>query len=158
MPTEPQPQPQPHQTRGGRVRRVVPLRTVFPWWFLAGTLVTLGVAIVLETGSGGAIMWGPVIGLEIRDRWQLAARRQDDGLPVERRDLVGQTWWEPVMAVVFTIVAVGLGLTLARIVSGGAPWMLVVGLTLLAIGAAAFGAYALVVRRLARRTAGPPAE
>ena len=156
MPTEPQPQP--HQTRGGRVRRVVPLRTVFPWWFLAGTLVTLGVAIVLETGSSGAIMWGPVIGLEIRDRWQLAARRQDDGLAVERRDLVGQAWWEPVMAVVFTIVAVGLGLTLARIVSGGAPWMLVVGLTLLAIGAAAFGAYALVVRRLARRNTASPAE
>ena len=157
MTTEPQPQPQPHRTRGGRVRRVVPLRTVFPWWFLAGTLVTLGVAIVLETGSGGAIMWGPVIGLEIRDRWQLAARRQDDGLPVERRDLVGQTWSEPVMAVVFTIVAVGLGLTLARIVSGGAPWMLVVGLTLLALGAAAFGACALMMRRLARRAAGPPA-
>ncbi|KPG87176.1 hypothetical protein AEQ27_03110 [Frigoribacterium sp. RIT-PI-h] len=61
------------------------------------------------------------------------------------------------MAVVFTIVAVGLGLTLARIVSGGAPWMLVVGLTLLALGAAAFGACALMVRRLARRAAGPPA-
>lgn len=127
---------------------VVPLRRVFPWWFLAGTAVTVAVSIWLlaPMSASTAVLWGPAIGILIRDRFQDAKHRLAASEPVTRRDLVGPWWVEPAAAAPTALLAIGLGLTVDVEAWGSGEHTVWLGIGLLVAGAAMFGALILVAR------------
>ncbi|WP_144765854.1 hypothetical protein [Curtobacterium sp. 9128] len=90
----------------------VPVRRVFPWWYLVGAVVSLGLLVLLAPGYGTALVafWGPAIGIPIREREDLARTRLDRGQPVDRNSLLAQRWLEPTCALLLLGVVVGLGL------------------------------------------------
>ncbi|MFZ7089351.1 hypothetical protein [Curtobacterium sp. RRHDQ10] len=95
-------------------RWAVPLRRVFPWWYVAGAVVTI-IALGLLNPDGSAAMvafWGPTIGIAVRDRQKAARTRLDQGLPIDRAALLSRRWLEPVCAALLTGFAVGAGLLL----------------------------------------------
>lgn len=99
---------------GPDARWAVPIRQVFPWWYLVGAVVTGGVLILLDPGGSQAMVafWGPTIGIAIRDREQAARDRLDQGLPVDRASLLSPPWLEPVCAALLSGSAIGVGLLL----------------------------------------------
>lgn len=135
------------------VRWVVPLRRVFPWWYLGGLVTTYVLLALLSSGStsGSGALWGPIIGLEIQRRQNEAARRQGEGLPVQRRDLAGPRWFEPVLTVLFTLIAAGVSLTLGFIFGGPTLAERWVGVALLLTGIMGVTGLALRARRRRRR-------
>ncbi|PZF10169.1 hypothetical protein [Curtobacterium sp. MCLR17_034] len=98
-------------TRGDS-RWAVPIRRVFPWWYLSGAVATMAILIVVDPGGSQATVafWGPTIGIAIQDRERAARARLDRGLPVARRSILSPPWLEPTCAVLLTGVAVGLGM------------------------------------------------
>jgi len=129
--------------------RVAPLSTVFPWWYLAGAVVTMVVVLSAGGQAAAAIGWGPLIGLVIQDRRKAARTRADEGLPVRRRDL-GDGWGEPVTALLLTLVFTGLGLVLHALFAGPMGVALWTGLGLIVTGGAAYAALLLAPRRRPR--------
>lgn len=95
-------------------RWAVPIRRVFPWWYVAGAVVTVGVLILLNPDGSQAMLafWGPTIGIAIRDREKTARTRLDQGLPVDRASLLSPRWLEPVCAALLSVFAIGAGLLL----------------------------------------------
>jgi hypothetical protein len=128
---------------------VVPLRRVFPWWYLVGMVVTFAVIILAGGGNtaGLGALWGPCIGLEIQQRQRRAADRQRAGLSVERRDLRGATWIEPICAAIFAAIGAGIALTLGFIFDRTSPAQLWTGVVLLAAGGIAVAILVLWARR-----------
>jgi len=92
-------------------RRTVPVRRVFPWWYLVGAVVTLAVLVLVQPDGGSAVvaLWGPSIGLAIADRQKAATARSEQGLPVDRASLLSPAWHEPVCAALLTTFTIGLG-------------------------------------------------
>lgn len=137
--------------------RRVPLKRVVPWWYIVGAIVTIVVMGWLNAG-GTAVgaFWGPAIGLPIQDRLATAKKRQEQGLPVSRRDLTGPPWLEPVLAVLLTVFAVGFGLALGFVVGDTSVRSLWMGLSLAVTSG--LGALALIVVRRKRPGKQPPAH
>lgn len=136
---------------------IVPLRRIFPWWYLVACVVTFAVTLIVDPAvSAAGAFWGPAIGVAIRDRQFTACRRQGKGLPLSRRDLVGPRWLEPLAALLLTIFFVGLSFALG-FVFGSAPVALRwTGVCLIAASLVAFGTLLLFLRR--RRRSRPTAD
>ncbi len=64
-------------------RWAVPLRRVFPWWYLIGAAATMVVLILLDPEGGQAViaLWGPTIGITVRDREKDAPGATGPGSP-----------------------------------------------------------------------------
>jgi hypothetical protein len=140
-------------TRRGRF--AVPLRRVFPWWYLVGAIVTIGVLILLDP-DGNQVMaafWGPAIGIAIQDREKDARARLDQGLPVDRASLLSPPWLEPVCAALLTGGAIGVGLLLDALFGDRTFITLGVGSGLLAASALSFVGLVVVLRARRRRRA-----
>ncbi|OIH97800.1 hypothetical protein BIU97_01675 [Curtobacterium sp. MCBA15_009] len=138
-------------------RWAVPLRRVFPWWYLGGAVATFAALVVLEQEGSTAFVafWGPATGLAIQDRQRAARDRADRGLSLDRRSLVGPPWREPLYTALLTAFAVGAGL-LVHAIFGGWSGTAALGAGLLLASAAAGAALVLVARaRHRRRPTGP---
>lgn len=134
-------------------RWAVPIRQVFPWWYLGGAIVSVLVLIAINPdGNQSAFaFWGPAIGVAIRDREQSARKRLDEGLPVDRASLLSPAWLEPVCAVLLIAASVGLSLVLDALFGHRTVVTTWFGAGLLVGSAAGFGALLLVLRAARRR-------
>lgn len=131
---------------------VVPLRRVFPWWYLAGFVVSFGVTLlVVPSVSGVAAFWGPTIGIAIRGRQFTAYRRKADGRSLDRRDLVGPRWLEPTCAALLALFAVGMSLSLAFLFGEAGSALLWTGVGLIAMCGVTTAALVLVLRARKRK-------
>ncbi len=149
-----------NDTDEGRVRQPgrpdrwpAPLRDLFPWWYVAGMVASFAVIlVVVPEGSTGAVaVWGPLIGLTIRDRAESARSRSDRGLPIDRAALTAPRWSEPALTLVWTGVSVGLGLVLSVLIRDAPAAIGWTGAGLLVASAAGFTGVALTLRAHARR-------
>ncbi|WP_146244618.1 hypothetical protein [Curtobacterium sp. MCPF17_018] len=103
-------------------------------------------------GSLAAIaVWGPTIGVAIRDREKAARARLDKGLPVDRASLLSPPWIEPVCAALIAGFAVGLGLLLDALFGHRTFVTVWVGLSFLVSSALGFLLLLIVLRALRRR-------
>ena len=137
-------------------RWAVPIRRVFPWWYLGGAVATLVILILVDPGGSQATVafWGPMIGITIQDRERAARARLDRGLPVDRRSLLSPPWLEPTCAVLLTGVAVGLGMLINALFGHGTSIRAWVGAGVFLGSAASFVALVLVLRSRRRRSSG----
>lgn len=148
-----------HHPRNGTRRDsrwAVPIRRVFPWWYLGGAVATLAILILVDPGGSQATVafWGPMIGITIQDRERAARARLDRGLPVDRRSLLSPPWLEPTCAVLLTGVAVGLGMLINALFGHGTSITAWVGAGVFLGSAASFVALVLVLRSRRRRSSG----
>jgi hypothetical protein len=148
-----------HHPRNGTRRDsrwAVPIRRVFPWWYLGGAVATLAILILVDPdGSQATVaLWGPMIGITIQDRERAARARLDRGLPVDRRSLLSPPWLEPTCAVLLTGVAVGLGMLINALFGHGTSITAWVGAGVFLGSAASFVALVLVLRSRRRRSSG----
>ncbi|WP_395816573.1 hypothetical protein [Curtobacterium flaccumfaciens] len=148
-----------HRPRNGTRRDsrwAVPIRRVFPWWYLGGAVATLAILILVDPGGSQATVafWGPMIGITIQDRERAARARLDRGLPVDRRSLLSPPWLEPTCAVLLTGVAVGLGMLINALFGHGTSITAWVGAGVFLGSAASFVALVLVLRSRRRRSSG----
>ncbi|MEV7761483.1 hypothetical protein [Curtobacterium flaccumfaciens] len=148
-----------HHPRNGTRRDsrwAVPIRRVFPWWYLGGAVATMAILIVVDPGGSQATVafWGPMIGITIQDRERAARARLDRGLPVDRRSLPSPPWLEPTCAVWLTGVAVGLGMLINALFGHGTSITAWVGAGVFLGSAASFVALVLVLRSRRRRSSG----
>ena len=148
-----------HRPRNGTRRDsrwAVPIRRVFPWWYLGGAVATLAILILVDPGGSQATVafWGPMIGITIQDRERAARARLDRGLPVDRRSLLSPPWLEPTCAVLLTGVAVGLGMLINALFGHGTSVTTWVGAGVFLGSAASFVALVLVLRSRRRRSSG----
>lgn len=148
-----------HRPRNGTRRDsrwAVPIRRVFPWWYLGGAVATLAILILVDPGGSQATVafWGPMIGITIQDRERAARARLDRGLPVDRRSLLSPPWLEPTCAVLLTGVAVGLGMLINALFGHGTSITAWVGAGVFLGSAASFVALVLVLRSRRRRSNG----
>ncbi|MBF4629381.1 hypothetical protein K0028_00470 [Curtobacterium flaccumfaciens pv. flaccumfaciens] len=148
-----------HHPRNGTRRDsrwAVPVRRVFPWWYLGGAVATLAILILVDPGGSQATVafWGPMIGITIQDRERAARARLDRGLPVDRRSLLSPPWLEPTCAVLLTGVAVGLGMLINALFGHGTSITAWVGAGVFLGSAASFVALVLVLRSRRRRSSG----
>jgi hypothetical protein len=90
---------------------------VIPWWYLGGAVVTLVVGVFLHdslnVSTSPVLMWGPMIGMEVRQR-RLATetdqnRRRAPGARPQRA--------EAIFAGLFTSLALGVGILLGFLFS-----------------------------------------
>ncbi|MDR6571550.1 hypothetical protein J2X60_000175 [Curtobacterium sp. 320] len=116
-------------------------------------VATMGILILLNPeGSQAAIaVWGPTIGVAIRDREQAARVRLDQGLPVDRASLLSPPWLEPVSAALLAGFAVGLGLLLDALLGHRTFVTVWVGLSFLISSSLGFLLLFIVLRALRRR-------
>lgn len=145
-----------HDPRNGTRRDsrwAVPIRRVFPWWYLGGAVATMAILILVDPGGSQATVafWGPTIGIAIQDRERAARARLDRGLPVDRRSLLSPPWLEPTCAVLLTGVAVGLGLLINALFGHGTFVTTWVGAVVFLGSAASLVALLLVLRSRGRR-------
>lgn len=153
-----------HHPRNGtrRVSRwAVPIRRVFPWWYLGGAVATMAILIVVDPGGSQATVafWGPMIGITIQDRERAARARLDRGLPADRRSLLSPPWLEPTCAVLLTGVAVGLGMLINALFGHGTSVTTWVGAGVFLGSAASLVGLLLVLRsRRSRRSSGAGGE
>jgi hypothetical protein len=145
-----------HHPRNGTRRDsrwAVPIRRVFPWWYLGGAVATMAILIVVDPGGSQATVafWGPTIGIAIQDRERAARARQDRGLPVDRRSLLSPPWLEPTCAVLLTGVTVGLGMLINALFGHGTSVTTWVGAGVVLGSTASFAALVLVLRSRRRR-------
>ncbi|MDT0233537.1 hypothetical protein [Curtobacterium sp. BRB10] len=144
-----------HPRNGARrdSRWAVPLRRVFPWWYLGGAVATMAILILVDPGGSQATVafWGPTIGIAIQDRDRAARARLDRGLPVDRRSLLSPPWLEPTCAVLLTGVAVGLGMLINAVFGHGASVTTWVGAGVFLGSAASLVGLLLVLRDRRRR-------
>ncbi|PZE38062.1 hypothetical protein DEJ21_05850 [Curtobacterium sp. MCSS17_006] len=148
-----------HRPRNGTRRDsrwAVPIRRVFPWWYLGGAVATLAILILVDPGGSQATVafWGPMIGITIQDRERAARARLDRGFPVDRRSLLSPPWLEPTCAVLLTGVAVGLGMLINALFGHGTSITAWVGAGVFLGSAASFVALVLVLRSRRRRSSG----
>jgi hypothetical protein len=148
-----------HHPRNGTRRDsrwAVPIRRVFPWWYLGGAVATLAILILVDPGGSQATVafWGPMIGITIQDRERAARARLDRGFPVDRRSLLSPPWLEPTCAVLLTGVAVGLGMLINALFGHGTSITAWVGAGVFLGSAASFVALVLVLRSRRRRSSG----
>ncbi|WP_139200780.1 hypothetical protein [Curtobacterium sp. MMLR14_010] len=140
-------------------RWAVPIRRVFPWWYVAGAVVSVGVLILLNPDGNQAMVtfWGPTIGIAIRDREKAARARLDQGLPADRASLLSPRWLEPVCAALLSVFAVGGGLLLDALFGNRTFVTVWVGTALLAGSVLGFLLLLVVLRtrRQRGRTAAP---
>ncbi|WIB60963.1 hypothetical protein DEJ13_03760 [Curtobacterium sp. MCLR17_007] len=131
----------------------VPIRRVFPWWYLVGAVVTAAVLILLDPDGNQAMIafWGPAIGITIREREQTARARSDQGLPVDGASLRSEPWLEPLSATLLTGAAVGIGLLLDALFGHRTFVTTWVGAGFLVASAVCFLAVLLVLRARRRR-------
>jgi len=134
-------------------RWAVPIRRVFPWWYLGGAVATMAILILVDPDGSQATVafWGPTIGIAIQDRERAACARQDRGLPVDRRSLRSPPWLEPTCAVLLTGVAVGLGMLINALFGHGTSVTTWVGVRVFLGSTASFAALVLVLRSRRRR-------
>jgi len=134
-------------------RWAVPIRRVFPWWYLGGAVATMAILILVDPDGSLATVafWGPTIGIAIQDRERAARARQDRGLPVDRRSLRSPPWLEPTCAVLLTGVAVGLGMLINALFGHGTSVTTWVGAGVFLGSTASFAALVLVLRSRRRR-------
>ena len=143
----------------------LPLRAVFPWWFLAGAAVSAVLLLftdVLGSSPSALIFWGPAIGSVIRERRQHAARLRKDGHQVTRRAVVGPAWLEPALTGAGVLLVIAIGLLVPNLLPferhGDDRWLLV-GVGTVLVGIAVLPLIALVVfRRRSRRPDGQQVE
>ena len=130
----------------------VPLKHVVPWWYVVGAVATIvGFGLLDAGGTAAAAFWGPTIGMSIRDRLATAKQRQPQGRPLSRREMVGPYWLEPLLAVLFTLFVIGLGLALGFVFGHGSLRTLWSGVALIAAaGLGTIGLF-LVQRRRKER-------
>ena len=148
-----------HHPRNGTRRDsrwAVPIRRVFPWWYLGGAVATLAILILVDPDGSQATVafWGPTIGIAIQDRERAARARLDRGLPGDRRSLLSPPWLEPTCAVLLTGVAVGLGMLINALFGHGTSITAWVGAGVFLGSAASFVALVLVLRSRRRRSSG----
>lgn len=134
-------------------RWAVPPRRVFPWWYLVGAAATVAALILLDPEGGQAViaLWGPTIGIAIRDREKDARERLDQGRPVDRASLLSPLWLEPVCAALIAGFAVGLGLLLDALFGHRTFVTVQVGLRVLVSSAVGFVLLLVVLRARRRR-------
>ncbi|MCS5494179.1 hypothetical protein [Curtobacterium flaccumfaciens] len=144
-----------HPRNGARrdSRWAVPIRWVFPWWYLSGAVATMAILILVDPDGSLATVafWGPTIGIAIQDRERAARARLNRGLPVDRRSLLSPPWLEPTCAVLLTGVAVGLGMLINALFGHGTSVTTWVGAGVFLGSAASFVALVLVLRSRRRR-------
>ena len=145
-----------HHPRNGTRREsrwAVPIRRVFPWWYLGGAVATMAILIVVDPGGSQATVafWGPMIGITIQDRERAARARLDRGLPVDRRSLLSPPWLEPTCAVLLTGVAVGLGMLINALFGHSTSVTTWVGAGVFLGGAASLVGLLLVLRNRRRQ-------
>ncbi|WP_146247860.1 hypothetical protein [Curtobacterium sp. MCLR17_039] len=150
-----------HHPRNGTRRDsrwAVPIRRVFPWWYLGGVVATMAILILVDPDGSQATVafWGPTIGIAIQDRERAARARQDRGLPVDRRSLRSPPWLEPTCAVLLTGVAVGLGMLINALFGHGTSVTTWVGAGVFLGSTASFAALVLVLRSRRRRRSSVP--
>lgn len=148
-----------HRPRNGTRRDsrwAVPIRRVFPWWYLGGAVATVAILILVDPGGSQATaaFWGPMIGITIQDRERAARARLDRGFPVDRRSLLSPPWFEPTCAVLLTGVAVGLGMLINALFGHGTSITAWVGAGVFLGSAASFVALVLVLWSRRRRSSG----
>ncbi|MCS6583110.1 hypothetical protein [Curtobacterium citreum] len=148
-----------HHPRNGTRRDsrwAVPIRRVFPWWYLGGAVATLAILILVDPDGSQATVafWGPTIGIAIQDRERAARARLDSGFPVDRRSLLSPPWLEPTCAVLLTGVAVGLGMLINALFGHGTSNTAWVGAGMFLGSAASLVALVLVLRSRRRRSSG----
>jgi len=148
-----------HHPRNGTRRDsrwAVPIRRVFPWWYLGGAVATLAILVLVDPDGSQATVafWGPTIGIAIQDRERAARARLDSGFPVDRRSLLSPPWLEPTCAVLLTGVAVGLGMLINALFGHGTSVTAWVGAGVFLGSAASFVALVLVLRSRRRRSSG----
>ncbi|WIB72081.1 hypothetical protein [Curtobacterium sp. MCBD17_026] len=134
-------------------RWAVPIRRVFPWWYLSGAVATMAILILVDPDGSQATVafWGPTIGIAIQDREKAARARLDRGLPVDRRSLLSPPWLEPTCAGLLTAVAVGLGMLINALFGHGTFVTTWVGAGVFLGGAASLVILLLALRRRRRR-------
>jgi len=150
-----------HHPRNGTRRDsrwAVPIRRVFPWWYLGGAVATLAILILVDPDGSQATVafWGPTIGIAIQDRERAARARLDRGLPVDRRSLLSPPWLEPTCAVLLTGVAVGLGMLINALFGHGTSVTTWVGAGVFLGSAATLVGLLLVLRNRRRRRSSVP--
>ncbi|WP_150307750.1 hypothetical protein [Planctomonas psychrotolerans] len=97
------------------VRRITETSGFIPWWYVAGAILSIVVSIalsdVLNTTSSTALMWGPIIGIEIRERHLAANHRlpPTSSEPQEPRRDSTPRWLEPTVATLLTSLTLGVG-------------------------------------------------
>jgi hypothetical protein len=131
---------------------VVPLRRIFPWWYLVACVLTFAVTLLVDPAvSAAGAFWGPAIGVTIRDRQFTAYRRQGKGVALSRRDLTGPQWLEPLAATLLTILFVGISFALGFVFGGTPVALLWTGVSLMATSLVAFGIVLVALRARKRR-------
>jgi hypothetical protein len=115
--------------------RETPLRTIFPWWYLVGAVVS-GLAIItlhdLSPAGTGIAIWGGLLGGEVATRRKAARAAVDEGRRPTRRDVTGPPIVEPLLAGLYAIWVVGFAIVLGNVIGITGP----VDLGTAAIGAA----------------------
>jgi hypothetical protein len=151
-------EPRPRNSTGWDSRWAVPIRRVFPWWYLGGAVATMAALIMVDPDGSQATLafWGPTIGIAIQGRERAARARLDRGLPVDRRSLLSPPWLEPTCAVLLTGVVVGLGMLINALFGHGTFVTTWVGAGVFLVSAASLVALLLVLRSRGRRQSGVP--
>lgn len=133
----------------------VPLRDVFPWWFLGGAVAHLGLVVALaplSPASSGAVLWGVLIGTTIRDRRAAVRRLLAAGTPTTHAAIAGPRWLDPALTGGFLAIGLGLSLLLGNLVrfDDEVRWAPgIAGGVLIAFGAAFLIAVRIRLRRRA---------
>ncbi|MFD3444584.1 hypothetical protein ACFDTO_08300 [Microbacteriaceae bacterium 4G12] len=88
-------------------------RSVIPWWYVGGAVVTLVVPVLLagivDFPAAAAAVWAPYIGIEIIQRRATAGRRDSDSADPQASRFASR-WREPLGAALMTLAILGAGL------------------------------------------------
>ncbi len=90
---------------------------MIPWWYVGGAVVTLVVGVFLHdslnVSTSPVLMWGPMIGMEVRQR-RLAAKTDQTS---RRSPAAMPQRAEAIFAGLFTSLALGVGILLGFLFS-----------------------------------------